>query len=731
EWTKVFNSGESLEAAVVTIPASFDTIQSNATKEAGYQAGFEEVKLLQEPIAASLAYANKDDSGGFESGQWLVYDLGGGTFDVALVRIQDGEMTVLDHEGNNFLGGTDFDQEIVEKIIVPHLESQGSFENLLDEMRSAQGKYNSLYYKLIYLAEEAKLQLSTAQSADIEFETRDDTGAELDIYFSLQRQDFEALLAPYIQGTIDMMSSILERNQLSADDLKFVLMVGGSTYIPYVRETVEQELKIAVNTQIDPTTAVAVGAAYYAGTQRRKKKKTGSIRKPKGAPGLDANMAYQKATQEESEYFTARFKGNISGLFYRITRLDGGFDTGLKPLIEQIKEYLPLLKDAFNQFSLKVYTETNEEIETGLDLIEITQGRYSVVGQPLPQDICLEIDDVENETTMLEVVFEKNSILPLRRTLIKQMSKTIAKGSDERLTISIVEAPRTSFPASAQPIGFITVSGHELNRDLVRGSDIEITLEMSESRDLSINVYLMMTDQEYEDVFTPSQRRVNIPRLADELLVMAETIRLEISEAELNDNFEAAQELVDLEYEILELADKVKAMKADDVTDEKFQIEDRKRKIAQKVDDITRDKFIIRIKSEYFDTKRRLEFVMENYTVQETDQQSFQDWMGQEKEILATNSSLKIRELIDGLTNLSWRIRWKDSSYIKSIFQAMVMGAYGPFTNPLEAEKIIQRGQQAINDNNDELLRISINQLSDLLPPAKRKQVGLGGTGIG
>ena len=111
-------------------PASFDTIQSNATKKAGYAAGFKEVVLLQEPIAASLAYANKGNEDDFEDGQWLVYDFGGGTFDVALVRIHDGEMKVVDHEGDNFLGGTDFDKEIVEKILIPYLEYEGNFENL-------------------------------------------------------------------------------------------------------------------------------------------------------------------------------------------------------------------------------------------------------------------------------------------------------------------------------------------------------------------------------------------------------------------------------------------------------------------------------------------------------------------------------------------------------------------------------------------------------------------------
>ncbi len=155
------HSGEKVEAAVITIPASFDTVQSNATKEAGLAAGFKQVVLLQEPIAASLAYANKETKTDLRNSQWIVYDLGGGTFDVALVKIVEGELTVVDHEGDNYLGGADFDAIIVEKILVPAICREGKFTDLLSEMKSDTGRYNKLWYVLLHLAEQAKIELST------------------------------------------------------------------------------------------------------------------------------------------------------------------------------------------------------------------------------------------------------------------------------------------------------------------------------------------------------------------------------------------------------------------------------------------------------------------------------------------------------------------------------------------------------------------------------------------
>lgn len=724
------HTAENIEAAVITIPASFDTIQSNATKEAGHLAGFEQVVLLQEPIAASLAYANKDEADSFEEGQWLVYDLGGGTFDVALVHIQDGEMKVLDHEGDNFLGGNDLDKEIVEKLVVPYLEISGDFENLLQEMKSASGKYNKLYHTLLYKAEEAKIQLSGSDEAEIEFETTDDHGELVEAYVVITKEQFEALVEPFLERTIDMMRNIIDRNGLTKENLKFVLMVGGSTYIPYVRAQVTERLGIAVNTQVDPTTAVAVGAAFFAGT---KPKKIGKTTSTSTDQRLTVAVAYQKASQEEKEYFTAKFEGDISGLFYRITRQDGGFDSGLKALEGQIKEYLPLVKDNFNVFDLKILDEQNNALEIEIPDIGIAQGRYSVVGQPLPNDICLEIDDVENQQTGLEVVFEKNSILPLKRTFLKQVTRTLAKNSEDHIIIHILEGPGYALPAANQPIGFIKISGKDLDRDLIKGSDVEIVLEMSESRDLKITVYLMMTDQEYGNVFKPSVRHVSKDRLVQALKSMVLTIKEEVYDAEINGNYEAAQKLVDLEYELIDLLDQSEKMTVDDITDEKYQIEDRKRKIAQHVDALTRDKHIIKVKNKYFQAKRNIEYVLATYDATDTDRQSYQEILADEKVYLASNSSLKIQGIIDRLNELNVRVVWRSPKYLVELFSDLAQGRRGRFTRPEDASVLIDTGWKAIDERNYDQLRICINQLWNLLPPQIRQEQKKfsSGTGIG
>ncbi len=728
ELKNFIHTGETMEAAVITIPASFDTIQSNATKKAGFEAGFEQVELLQEPIAASLAYANKDEDA-FEEGQWLVYDLGGGTFDVALVSIADGEMKVLDNEGDNFLGGADFDKLIVEKLIIPYLQTAGDFENIEQELKSASGKYNKLYHILMHKAEDAKIQLSNTQMAEIEFETEDDKGEFIDGFLEITRQDFEQIIQPYILTSIEKVRLILDRNGLTAKQVKYALMVGGSTYIPFVRNQVGKLLNIEVNCNIDPTTAVAVGAAYYAGT-RPKQRKAAEPFKTEVQSNLNIKTAFEKTSQETEEFFTALIDGEIENLSYRITRKDGGFDSGLKPLKNRIMEVLSLASNTHNFFELKITNEKGDSIPINIPEIGITQGKYNIIGQPLPNDICLEIDDFETGETALEIVFEKNSILPTKRTLIKEITKTIRKGSKDVVTINIVEGPGFAMPSANQTIGFICISGKELSRDLVKGSDVEITLEMSESRDLRVNVYLMLTDQEYENVFTPSERQVNVERLADELMILYQKANDELLEAENREDYRVAEGLKQAKIDTRKLLSQAKKLTKDDVTDEKFQIESQKRSIAQMVDNLTRDKHIIRVKMEYQTAKKYCQNAIEEYEVQPKEKETYDYLMAQEKQVLASNSRMKINELVDKLHRLRNDIMWRDGDYVKHLFYYVTMQA-DSFSDKKAGKKYIKEGETAIKNEKIDKLRVCVNALFSLLPDENKQQIENGGTGIG
>jgi molecular chaperone DnaK len=713
------NTGDTLDAVVVTIPASFDTIQSNATKEAGIQAGFKQVVLLQEPIAASLAYANMKKEREMKDGQWLVYDLGGGTFDVALIQIKDGEMKVLDHEGDNFLGGADFDQMVVEKFVIPKICEEYNFTNLEDEMKSASGKFNAKYYVLLRRAEEAKITLSSKTSAEIVVDGfEDEDGNEVDMEITITRSEFNDLIKSNIDGTIEMIKQILTRNSLKPSDLQFNLMVGGSTYIPYVRSRVEEVLQIPVNCEIDPTTAVAVGAAYYAATKPKELEKSAE----KKQTSISIKTSYNKASKEKDELFSARVTGKTDGLSYRITRQDGGFDSGLKKLTERISEDLPLVDGAFNFFSFVVYDSQNNIVETDIEPIGINSG-FGISGQPIPEDICLEVDDYDNPgKTRLKPIFFKNSILPLRSQAISfPLNKGLIKGNDDDfIYINVLEGSHLALPEANKGIGFMEIRGTQIKRDIAKGSDIEITISISESRDITISVYLNMADQEFKQTFNPKERHTPVEFLKEQVEELSEKLDLEIEEATEKEDFETASALSKLKKEMESVSDETKGLTSDDVTDKRYQLEDKKRKIAQEIDSATKNKRIQQVKAHYFETKDECEKMLDE-NGNDHERKTFNDIVAQESAFFATNSPLKIQEKSDELHSIISRIRWRTPDFLVGIFK-WCRDNQTRMNDQAQAKSLVDAGAFAIESRNWERLAEINSGLLNLLPRGAEKE---------
>jgi molecular chaperone DnaK len=713
------NTGDTLDAVVITIPASFDTIQSNATKEAGIQAGFNQVVLLQEPIAASLAYANMKKEREMKDGQWLVYDLGGGTFDVALIKIKEGEMKVLDHEGDNFLGGADFDNLIVEKLVIPKILEKYSFSNLEDEMKSASGKLNGKYYSLLHKAEKAKIDLSAKSSADFEIDGfEDEEGNSVDMEIVITRSEFNELIKPYIDGTIEMIKKIITRNSLKPVDVQYTLMVGGSTYIPYVRSRVEEVLQIPANCEIDPTTAVAIGAAYYAATKPKEITKGDNNKKQ---TSISIKASYNKASKEKEELFAARITGDVTGLSYRILRQDGGFDSGIKKLSDRINEDLPLVDGAFNFFSLTVYDEQNNVVETDIEPIGINSG-FGISGQPIPEDICLEVDDFDNpRKTKLLLMFQKNSVLPLRRQVTFPLDKGLIKGNtNDFIIINVVEGSHLAIPESNKPIAFLKIDGNMLIRDVAKGSDLEITLSLTESRDVTIAAYMNMADQEFKQLFNPKERCTPIDFLKEQVEDLSEKLELEIQEATDKEDYETAGALNKLKKEMETVSEETENLTNDDVTDKRYQLEDKKRKIAQEIDSATKNKRIQQVKAHYYEVKEEcLQMLDENGNDHE--RKTYNDIVAQEEAFFATNSPLKIQEKSDEMHNILATIRWRTPEFLTAIFN-WCRSNQTRMNDQTQAKSLVDAGNFAIESQNWDRLSQINSGLLNLLPKGAEKE---------
>lgn len=246
--------GETITEAVITVPAYFNDAQRQATKDAGTIAGLEVLRIINEPTAASLAYGLDQDEGDHKI---MIYDLGGGTFDVSILELGDGIFEVLSTSGDTHLGGDDFDQRIV--------------DFLADEFNKAEGidisKDKAALQRLKDAAEKAKIELSGVASTNVNlpFITADANGQPKHIDIDLTRAQFDKMTADLIDRTMVSVKRAMDDAKLKADDIDKILLIGGSTRIPAVTEAVQKITGKAPYKNINPDEAVAVGAAIQAG----------------------------------------------------------------------------------------------------------------------------------------------------------------------------------------------------------------------------------------------------------------------------------------------------------------------------------------------------------------------------------------------------------------------------------------------------------------------------------
>jgi molecular chaperone DnaK len=736
---------ENAEAAVITIPASFDSMQSNATLKAGLDAGFKDVFLLQEPVAACLAFFNETGKSKDPDGYWLVYDLGGGTFDVALVKASSEELKIVDHEGNNFLGGLDFDSAIIDQIIVPAIIKKTGIENFEEELKLKYGKYEPLYYQVMYYAEEAKKELSQVQETVIEFSAILD-GKSFDFYIPVTREAIERIFLPIINETITLLNKVLHNNRLVAADIKELVLVGGSTYVAQVREQLALQTGITLNYAVDPTTAVATGAAFYAAnkyyeptseTETIPEIDLSELELPAGVnltvPDVTVDVNYNRSSRDTEEIVLINCSGAYDKMKYRITRKDGGFDTGITGLKSRKTEFLALLPGTANHFNFWVYDENGDEIASLCREMTITQGMFNIDGQPLPHDICIEVDDVENKTTRLEVIFERNSLLPQKRTLYREISKTIKKGSKDSIVINIIEGDKNSRPSSNLTIGCIEISGKDLETDLVKGSDIEVEIHITDSRILNTAVFLVMTQQEFKNVFSVSEKQINISRLKEQFIHLEE---------ELSDTIRGFQYNEDTIWEIrasalLEDLQTVKArllkLKDKDKSDEKYIIAEKISRISREYDKLGGNERIAMLLEDYFQAKDRVQQVISMADFEKDElKKLFQKIEQSEASFINSKNVSVIEARFRLLEDLYWRVLSNTISYLITLFIEYKSYTADDFKDYHAAKSIIKMADETLQKEKYPEFRRHVFNISALLKIVKFNiHTDFKGTGIG
>ncbi len=484
--------GEDIQAAVITIPAAFEQRQCAATKQAGELAGFQQTALLQEPVAASLAYGFQREVS--KKSFWLVFDFGGGTFDAAVMKAEDSDIQVVNHGGDNFLGGADIDWAIVENIILPEVASSYN----LPDFKRGNPKWRSHIARIKRAVEEAKIQLSRSVTASLEScQFSDEDGNLVDLEgFELSRNQVSSLAEPLIVRASEICLRVLKEKGLDPSAVERTVLVGGPTLAPYFREILTATLGIPLDFSVDPLTVVSRGAAVFAGTQRidkasRVKAKVGQF---------DVTLNYNPVGPDDdprvSGEVASKTVDSINGYTIElVNRTTQQWSSGRITLKEDGKFTTRLLADAGdkNIFDIILYSQTGAKQEIVPSQFGYTIG-VTVKEQIVCNDILLE--KAGNEVTLM---VERGTPYPFKKKQNFITAVALHKGTNEELRIPVLEAKQTISKADhCVPLGALIITGRQIRHDVPAGRDIEVKLAATEPGTITVTALLNDLDEEYE-----------------------------------------------------------------------------------------------------------------------------------------------------------------------------------------------------------------------------------------
>lgn len=478
---------DSETATVITVPAAFNQMKKDATLHAAKLAGLGNIALMQEPVAAIMSVMKNSK----QEGIFVVYDLGGGTFDVSIAENINGKVNLLSHNGIESCGGRDIDRMIFNQIVIPWLKKNFS----LPDDFSTNNKYRTFYRIALWATEQAKMELSATDISTIalsEYQSRsmDEDGNELYIDIDLTREQVDNIISDLVNETINVTRDTLLKAGLNANDIEKIVFVGGPTNYKPLRDKVAFELSIPANIDVNPMTAVAEGASIFAesidwSTQSHNRKAANET------VNTDINLSFK---------FTARTSGDtakvmcvldkdLDGYAINFTSLDTGWSSGNSPLKDKLLMDLPLSQNGDNKFAIKVFDEFGYKKEIGINEIIIVRTLATIGAIPASHSIGVEVIDKLGGTPVLEFLINEGDSLPKKGSISFKAGQTLKAGSNESINIKLWEGNIQSPITDNRFIGVLKIIGTDIESGVIpTGADIECEYEMADSGTINLEV---------------------------------------------------------------------------------------------------------------------------------------------------------------------------------------------------------------------------------------------------
>ncbi len=468
---------------VITVPAAFNQMQKDSTMSAASSAGIGRVALMQEPVAAvmSVMKHRKGD------GVFVVYDLGGGTLDIAIAESISGRVSLLAHGGIAMCGGRDFDRMLFDNIVKPWLLNNFS---LPDDL-SVNPQFKSLLRMATWAAEKAKIELSQKEDVVIslpetELGVKDLNDEEIYIDIPISRRQFDELIAGKINESIQAARETLEKAGLSPHDVERIVFVGGPTQYKPLREKVAFELGIAPSTDVNPMTAVAEGAAVFAesidwASEGRGRKSARGTISTGGKFNLTFN--YISRTPDLKTKIVAKLAGTaVQGAEFQLDSLDTGWSSGRVSLKDGATVELTLAKPGDNVFKVFVFDANGGAIALAVDKIVVVRTAASIDAIPASHSISIAAKEKIGGALTLVHLVKEGEQLPKKGKLSFKAEESLRAGSTSSINFQLWEGDITEPITDNRLIGSFKISGKDFEEGVITaGAELVCEYEIQDS----------------------------------------------------------------------------------------------------------------------------------------------------------------------------------------------------------------------------------------------------------
>ena len=501
---------------VVTVPAAFNQIQKSATKTAAELAGLGEVQLIQEPVAAVMSVMRKRDT----DGTFLIYDIGGGTLDVAIAESTAGRVSLLSHGGIEMCGGRDFDRALYDNVVKPWLLEEF---NLPVNFQS-DPNYKRLFRMAQRAVELAKIELSQRDPTNVvldetQLSIQDLDGEDIYIDINIDRKEYNTLITQRIEDSITATRETLEKGGLRPDDLEKIVFIGGPAQYKPLRDMVSRELAIPTSTEVNPMTAVAEGAAIFAESidwSSKNRKRKSSVGKIDIGANLDIELRYGTRTPDIKTKLVLKLGRNApNNLEYQVDNTDTGWSSGRIRLEDGSSLSLTLSKPGDNHFRLFVFGENGSVVSIPEDQITVTRTAASIDAIPASHSIGLEVlSDQRGSHSKLIYLVRSGDQLPKTGEEIVRPTESLKSGDPGTIRFKLYEGDIEDRPKDNRHIGSFSISGSDIEDGVIpAGAKLICKYSMQDSGNLSLEVEVEAINCLFsagKDFYSPQDAMVNL-----------------------------------------------------------------------------------------------------------------------------------------------------------------------------------------------------------------------------